>query len=335
MQNEWRQARLDASNKAQSPEAVENERKERERRKQKKMEEKREYQKNTLHVAFTNDPLKGAQIYDAALVRQFGHIQSIPYMNFPETCPDLWPQYQRKILEQRKSPYLKLNLTVSEPGCKLEDPALQYKAMLEESYIRRQSVSSGLDLSSLDDSLGADLLNLRGMPSPPTSPKTDSGKVYTNGKVRPKHLKRYKNSNGVYVYYKQKEKRAKHKPKTLSETSKVNHKAKIFATDEQVNFILDYIIEAIRKKRSVFGHKITNTFDAFAAFDKSGNGQLNAEDFVKAMQRLGSIIPTKVLEGFIYKLDGADGNGFIEYDEFRDAIYNRGERKRNASYKAK
>ena len=62
---------------------------------------------------------------------------------------------------------------------------------------------------------------------------------------------------------------------------------------------------------------------------------MNAEDFVKAMQRLGSIIPTKVLEGFIYKLDGADGNGFIEYDEFRDAIYNRGERKRNASYKAK
>ena len=44
------------------------------------------------------------------------------------------------------------------------------------------------------------------------------------------------------------------------------------------------------------------------------------------MKRLGSIVPTKVLEGFIYKLDGADGNGFIEYDEFRDAIYNRGQR---------
>ena len=36
-----------------------------------------------------------------------------------------------------------------------------------------------------------------------------------------------------------------------------------------------------------------------------------------------SILPSKVLKGFVYKLDGEGRNGFIEYGEFRDAINKR------------
>ena len=83
--------RLEASNKAQSPEMAEKEIKEKDRERRRKIAEDQRYRSQTDHIAFTNDPLKGARIYDAALVRKFGHVNSIPYMNFPETCPDLWP----------------------------------------------------------------------------------------------------------------------------------------------------------------------------------------------------------------------------------------------------
>ena len=121
----------------------------------------------------------------------------------------------------------------------------------------------------------------------------------------------------------EREKRTKYKAKPSEKKPMAHNEMQELATQEQVDYILDYIIEAIKKKRSVFGHKITNTFDAFAAFDKVGNGRLGADDFVNAMKRLGSILPSKVLKGFVYKLDGEGGNGFIEYGEFRDAINKR------------
>ena len=81
MQDEWRQARLEASNKAQSPEMAEKEIKEKDREHRRKIAEDQRYRSD--HIAFTNDPLKGARIYDAALVRKFGHVNS---MNELSTC---------------------------------------------------------------------------------------------------------------------------------------------------------------------------------------------------------------------------------------------------------
>ena len=245
-------------------------------------------------------------------------------MNFPETCPDLWPQYQRRVLEQRRSPYLKLNFAVSEPGKNPEDPSLPFKSIIERSdNIRRNIVELSLnDLSTKTG--GNDAKKDSGSPSPPALSKTNRRTGYgVRGKRRPQHIRRYKNANGVYVYYQEKEKRTKYKSKPSDKKQMAHNEMQELATQQQVDYILDYIIEAIKKKRSVFGHKITNTFDAFAAFDKVGNGRLGADDFVNAMKRLGSILPSKVLKGFVYKLDGEGRNGFIEYGEFRDAINKR------------
>ena len=119
-----------------------------------------------------------------------------------------------------------------------------------------------------------------GSPSPPALAKANRRTGYgVRGKRRPQHIRRYKNANGVYVYYQEKEKRKKYKSKPLEKKQMAHNEMQELATQEQVDYILDYIIEAIKKKRSVFGYKITNVFDAFAAFDKIGNGRLGADDF--------------------------------------------------------
>ena len=217
-----------------------------------------------------------------------------------------------------------MNVAVSEPGKNPEDPSLPFKSMIERSSSIRRSILE-LPVNDLTTNVGgSNAKKDSGSPSPPALAKANRRTGYgVRGKRRPQHLRRYKNANGVYVYYHEKEKRTKYKAKPSEKKPMAHNEMQELATQEQVDYILDYIIEAIKKKRSVFGHKITNTFDAFAAFDKVGNGRLGADDFVNAMKRLGSILPSKVLKGFVYKLDGEGGNGFIEYGEFRDAINKR------------
>ena len=61
-----------------------------------------------------------------------------------------------------------------------------------------------------------------------------------------------KNANGVYVYYQEKEKRKKkYKSKPLEKKQMAHNEMQELATQEQVDYILDYIIEAI-KKNEVF-----------------------------------------------------------------------------------
>jgi Ca2+-binding EF-hand superfamily protein len=316
-EEEWRQKRLEASNKIRSSELVE----ERQKLKAKKQLELETYIDSTTHVAYTNDPLKAAQLYDAALVRKFGHIASIPFMNFPESCPDLWPAFQRVILEQRQSPYLKRNLTVPEPGEKLEDPASFFETLKKASVSRRKKYveKSQAKISSLSSLIGP-------------SPSSPQGKKFgTNARVnkeRPLNLKRYKNSNGVYVYYVQKEKRAKHKRKTPQKGPAAKKDASEYNAAERAHMdkVLDLVTDSIKKRRSVFGHKMTSVFDAFAAFDISNSGRLSHHHFRSAMERLGLGVSHKVLGDLIDIVDD-DGNGTIEYEEFVNALDKRASRR--------
>ncbi len=303
-EKEWRQARLDSSQKAQmsSTNTEEKERKFAEEAKQKAKLEA--YLSKTEHVAYHNDALKAACLYDAALVRKFGHIEAIPFMNFPESCPQLWPKYQRAELEKRDSPYLKPSLAVSEPGRPLEDPAKHFEAIISASRRNKPPVTasgSSRTISSLN-----------------------TGQSRGN-KKRPNYLKRYKNANGVIVYYTQKEKRASYRKSTNTGESK--KKTEITSADRRdMDVALDKLSDAISRKRSVYGHRMTTLFDAFAAFDTSNQGRLSTDDFRAALKRLGLGISYSVVNDLIRAVD-EDGNGTIEYEELLQAMNDRKARK--------
>ena len=70
---------------------------------------------------------------------------------------------------------------------------------------------------------------------------------------------------------------------------------------------------------------ITNHFstpeDAFAFFDKDGDGKLNKAEIVKLLKEaeingfIRGMISSKLIEGY-----DKDGNGLIDWDEFKSAI---------------
>ena len=90
--------------------------------------------------------------------------------------------------------------------------------------------------------------------------------------------------------------------------------------------VLDLVTDSIKKRRSVFGHKMTSVFDAFAAFDISNSGRLSHHHFRSAMERLGLGVSHKVLGDLIDIVDD-DGNGTIEYEEFVNALDKRASRR--------
>ena len=127
-------------------------------------------------------------------------------MNFPETCPDLWPQYQRRVLEQRKSPYLKLNVAVSEPGKNPEDPSLPFKSMIERSSKYEEALLE-LSVSNLSTNAGgSNAKRIQGPHPHQHCLKLTVGQDMVFEVKGGQHLRRYKNANGVYVYYQEKEK---------------------------------------------------------------------------------------------------------------------------------
>ena len=91
--------------------------------------------------------------------------------------------------------------------------------------------------------------------------------------------------------------------------------------------VLDQVNDSITRRRSVFGHKLTSVFDAFAAFDTGNSGRLSHHDFRAAMERLGLGVSHKVLTDLIHIVDD-DGNGTIEYEEFVNALEERSARRR-------
>jgi len=62
---------------------------------------------------------------------------------------------------------------------------------------------------------------------------------------------------------------------------------------------------------------------AFKYFDLNDNGQVEPDEFAKAIEKIGIQIPTQQDLNTLFSLYDADGSGGISYKEFSTAIFNK------------
>lgn len=62
---------------------------------------------------------------------------------------------------------------------------------------------------------------------------------------------------------------------------------------------------------------------AFKYFDLNDNGQVEPDEFAKAIEKIGIQIPTQQDLNTLFSLYDADGSGGISYKEFSMALFNK------------
>lgn len=63
---------------------------------------------------------------------------------------------------------------------------------------------------------------------------------------------------------------------------------------------------------------------AFKYFDLNDNGQVEPDEFAKAIEKIGIQIPTQQDLNTLFSLYDTDGSGGISYKEFSQALFNKG-----------
>ena len=77
----------------------------------------------------------------------------------------------------------------------------------------------------------------------------------------------------------------------------------------------------LNKIQILITHHFNTPEEAFAFFDKDGDGKLNKAEIVKLLKEaeingfIRGMISSKLIEGY-----DKDGNGLIDWDEFKSAI---------------
>ena len=90
--------------------------------------------------------------------------------------------------------------------------------------------------------------------------------------------------------------------------------------DRDEDDVYRVIEAAIRDGRRIFSYSIETVHDAFAAFDTSGDGRMNIEEFEKAMHQLDlGLTPGQVKE--VFQSSDVDGSGSIDYAEFAAELH--------------
>lgn len=62
---------------------------------------------------------------------------------------------------------------------------------------------------------------------------------------------------------------------------------------------------------------------SFKYFDLNGNGTVEPDEFAKAVEKIGIMIPTKQDLEALFSIYDADGSGALDYNEFSSALYGR------------
>eukprot|EP01043_Picozoa_sp_COSAG02_P075356 COSAG02_NODE_15504_length_1165_cov_1.030019_1_plen_232_part_10 len=80
------------------------------------------------------------------------------------------------------------------------------------------------------------------------------------------------------------------------------------------------IREALRHRRTLFGHELSDIQSAFEIFDRDRNGRIEFGEYKQAMGRLD--VPLSDLQlREVFKLVDADGSGTINYAEFAKQLH--------------
>jgi len=62
---------------------------------------------------------------------------------------------------------------------------------------------------------------------------------------------------------------------------------------------------------------------SFKYFDLNNNGTVEPEEFAKAIEKIGIMIPTRQDLNALFSLYDADGSGALSYKEFSSALFSR------------
>jgi Ca2+-binding EF-hand superfamily protein len=62
---------------------------------------------------------------------------------------------------------------------------------------------------------------------------------------------------------------------------------------------------------------------SFKYFDLNDNGTVEPDEFAKAIEKIGIMIPTKQDLDALFSLYDLDGSGSIDYKEFTSSLFNR------------
>ena len=81
----------------------------------------------------------------------------------------------------------------------------------------------------------------------------------------------------------------------------------------------DEAIAAVKKKFGLSDTQVAEFNEAFALFDKDGNGRIAAEEFGKVMSSLGQSAPEPELKRMIGEVD-LNEDGFIDKAEFMEML---------------
>jgi len=82
---------------------------------------------------------------------------------------------------------------------------------------------------------------------------------------------------------------------------------------------LDYDPDIESLKASVYDKSLLDLRQAFALFDKDGNGEISKDELGNCLQSIG-IYPTPAELDILYQRMDKDGNGYITFDEFLVAM---------------
>jgi len=62
---------------------------------------------------------------------------------------------------------------------------------------------------------------------------------------------------------------------------------------------------------------------AFKYFDLNNNGTVEPDEFAKAIEKIGIMIPTKQDLDTLFSIYDEDGSGALSYKEFASSLYQR------------
>jgi hypothetical protein len=88
---------------------------------------------------------------------------------------------------------------------------------------------------------------------------------------------------------------------------------------QQASAVFQEIRAAIAQNRTVFGKKLKNANEMFAALDADGDGRVTVEEFRTGMKRMGLGLTDVQLRDVVYELD-MDKDGEVDFEEFVEAL---------------
>ena len=269
----------------------------------------------STHVGFYNSTENACRAYDALVVARFGHIRSLPYMNMPETTPELWPKWQRDLYHNVTPPYLRANMTVNRPGSPAERPETPFIKMAAKSHQIRAEWRKKRDEEREKKGMPIHLKSnfIGRTPTPPIAGESTG--------TSPQRRARYRNYNGVWVHYNKPA--IKQKQVVADDVVGLNDTTEATKLKSSVERILDNLLLAISSDRTLYGHQLTSVEDAFMAFDKEGKGSLGVPELQEALKRLGVMATRPQVKKLINNMATRPRRDSILFSEFQKCLEER------------